>query len=64
MGQVADDEIVIALPPGEIDRAIEGMRLLKKVGFIYPTVNIGGITNPLYALANFYPAAEKAKGSA
>ena len=64
MGQVPDDEIVIALPPGEIDRAIEGMRLLKKVGFIYPTVNIGGITNPLYALANFYPAAEKAKGSA
>ena len=62
MGQVADDEIVIALPPQEIDRAIEGLRLLKKVGFIYPPVNIGGIANPLYALANFYPAAEKVKG--
>jgi uncharacterized protein (DUF169 family) len=61
LGQVADDEIVIALPPGEIDRAIEGLRLLKKVGFIYPTVYIGGIANPLYALANFYPAADQGK---
>jgi uncharacterized protein (DUF169 family) len=61
MGQVADDEIVIALPPREIDRAIEGLRLLKKVGFSYPTVYIGGIANPLYALANFYPAADKGK---
>ena len=64
LGQVADDEIVIALPPKEIDRAIEGLRMLKKVGFIYPPVYIGGIANPLYALANFYPAADKAKGSA
>ena len=61
LGQVADDEIVLALPPGEIDRAIEGLRRLKKVGFIYPTVFIGGIANPLYALANFYPDAERSK---
>ena len=61
LGQVADDEIVIALPPEEIDRAIEGLRLLKKVGFIYPTVYIGGIANPLSALANFYPEARGGK---
>jgi uncharacterized protein (DUF169 family) len=64
LGQVADDEIVIALPPQEVDRAIEGLRRLKKVGFIYPPVYIGGIANPLYALANFYAAADKAKGPA
>jgi uncharacterized protein (DUF169 family) len=61
LGQVADDEIVIALPPGEIDRALEGLGRLKKVGFIYPTVFIGGIANPLSALANFYPEAERTK---
>jgi len=36
--------------------------IIPACGFIYPPVNIGGIANPLYALANFYPAADKAKG--
>jgi uncharacterized protein (DUF169 family) len=61
LGQVTDEEIVLALPPGEIDRALEGLARLKKVGFIYPPVFIGGIANPLSALANFYPEAERSK---
>jgi len=60
LGQVADDEIVIALPPGEVDRAIKGLDMLKKVGFKYPTAFIGGITNPLKALSMFYPEAREA----
>lgn len=55
LGQVADDEMILALPPKEIDRALEGLRLLRKVGFSYPTVYIGGLANPLAALSRFYP---------
>ncbi|TFG93503.1 MAG: hypothetical protein E4H15_01180 [Syntrophobacterales bacterium] len=57
MGQVADDEIVIALPPGEIDRVLTGLDMLRKVGFKYPTAFIGGISNPIKALSQFYPQA-------
>lgn len=57
IGQVADDEIVIALPPGEIDRALTGLDMLRKVGFKYPTAFIGGISNPVKALSQFYPQA-------
>lgn len=55
LGQVADDEIILALPPREIDRALEGLKQLRKVGFSYPTVYIGGLANPLAALSRFYP---------
>ncbi len=55
MGQVADDEIVIALPPGEIERAVSGMKKLAKIGFKYPIAFIGGLTDPAPVLAQFYP---------
>ncbi len=58
MGQVADDEIVVAFPPSELDRALTGIDLLRKVGFTYPTGFIGGITNPLKALSQFYAPSE------
>ncbi|NLV17273.1 MAG: DUF169 domain-containing protein [Syntrophomonadaceae bacterium] len=54
MGQVAEDEIVIALPPGEVERVLKGFKILRKVGFKYPLVNIGGATDPSPALAAFY----------
>jgi len=46
MGQVADDEIVIALPPGEMGRALSGMKKLAKIGFRYPIAFIGGLADP------------------
>ena len=55
MGQVADDEIVIALPPGEIEGAISGMKKLAKVGFKYPIAFIGGTADVAPMLAQAYP---------
>ena len=59
MGQVRDDEIVIALPPSTIDQAIEGLEVLKKVGFKYPISNTGGFLDPSPLLAMFYPPKKK-----
>jgi uncharacterized protein (DUF169 family) len=59
MGQVADDEIVIALPPGDLERAVSGMKKLAKIGFKYPIPFIGGLADPAPILAQFYP--ERAK---
>jgi uncharacterized protein (DUF169 family) len=62
MGQVADDEIVLALTPDDLERALKGLDLLKRVGFKYPITMIGGLANPLSALASFYPEARQKKG--
>ncbi len=59
MGQVKDDEIVIALPPGETDRAIKGMAILEKIGFRYPIGDIGGMLDPSPLLASVYPPEKK-----
>ena len=59
MGQVKDDEINIALPPSEIDRAVEGLAILEKIGFKYPISNIGGFLDPGPVLAGYYPSKEK-----
>jgi uncharacterized protein (DUF169 family) len=55
LGQVADDEIVVALPPDEFDRVIEGLDTLAKSGFGYPISVIGGFTDPNPFLAQVYP---------
>jgi uncharacterized protein (DUF169 family) len=54
MGQVKDDEIVIALPPSDMDRAIQGLDILAKIGFKYPISHIGGFLDPNPLLANYY----------
>jgi len=59
MGQVADDEMVIALPPGEMGRVLSGMKKLAKIGFRYPIAFIGGLADPAPVLAQFYPDAGK-----
>ena len=59
MGQVRDDEIVIAMPPSEIDRAVEGLGILEKIGFKYPITNIGAFVDPNPILAGFYPTKKK-----
>ena len=59
MGQVADDEMVIALPPAEVGRAVSGMKKLARIGFRYPTRFIGGLSDPNSVLAQFYPRSGK-----
>ncbi len=54
LGQVADDEIVIALPPGEIGRSLSGMKKLARVGLGYPISYIGGVADVVPILAQIY----------
>lgn len=57
LGQVADDEIVIALPPGEIDRAIKGLKMLEEavIPFKYPIGKTGAFMDPSILLQQVYP---------
>jgi len=59
MGQVADDEISVALPPEEIPRAIAGMKKLAKIGFKYPINFIGSQADLEPILARVYPSISK-----
>jgi hypothetical protein len=61
MGHVADDEIVIALPPADLTRAVSGMKTLAKIGFRYPIAFIGGLADPGPVLAQFYPGRPEAQ---
>jgi uncharacterized protein (DUF169 family) len=45
IGQVADDELVIAFPAEEVGRAVSGMRKLADGGLRYPIPFIGGSTD-------------------
>jgi len=55
MGQVADDEISIALPPADIPRALGGLKKLAKVGFKYPIGFIGARADLEPILSQVYP---------
>lgn len=59
LGQVKDDEIVLALPPSELDRAVKGLNTLEKIGFRYPISSIGAFVDPTPLLSRFYPRKEK-----
>lgn len=54
LGQVADDEIVIALPPAEIERSLSGLKKLAKVGLKYPITYIGGMADVVPILSQLY----------
>jgi uncharacterized protein (DUF169 family) len=54
LGQVADDEVVIALPPEAVEKSISGMKKLAKFGFRYPISLIGGFADPLPMFASVY----------
>jgi uncharacterized protein (DUF169 family) len=58
IGQVADDELVIAMPPAEIERAISGMRTLSMtaIGFRYPVAFLGGTADVEPAMRMTYPS--------
>jgi uncharacterized protein (DUF169 family) len=59
MGQVADDEISLALPPAEVPRALSGMKKLAKVGFKYPINFIGSQADLEPILSRVYPQAKR-----
>jgi len=54
LGQVTDDEVVIALPPETVETSISGMKKLAKFGFRYPVSPIGGFADPLPMFASVY----------
>lgn len=54
LGQVADDEIVIALPPDEIERSLSGLKKLARVGLKYPVSYIGGVADVVPILSQLY----------
>lgn len=59
MGQVADNELLLALPAGEVERAVSGMLRLAKVGFRYPIASVGGQTDIKPIISRVYPSAFK-----
>jgi uncharacterized protein (DUF169 family) len=54
LGQVADDEIVIALPPGEIEKSLSGLKKLARAGLKYPVTYIGGMADVVPILSQIY----------
>lgn len=59
MGGVSDDEMAIALPPTELERALSGLKQLAKIGFKYPINSIGPLLDPTPLLGGIYPDAAK-----
>jgi uncharacterized protein (DUF169 family) len=59
MGGVSDDEIAIALPRGELERAISGLKELAKIGFKYPINSIGPWLDPTPLLSGIYSETAK-----
>jgi uncharacterized protein (DUF169 family) len=55
MGQMGDGEILLAMPPYELERGILGLNDLKEIGFAYPMRIIGAGHDPFPELAEFYP---------
>jgi len=59
MGGVSDDEIAIALPAGELERTVSGLKELAKIGFKYPINFIGPLLDPTPLLTGIYRQASK-----
>ncbi len=54
-GEVLDEELVVALPPGKLEIAIEGLQRLSAVGLRYPIPIHGAECDPGPALSKAYP---------
>ena len=54
-GAVTDDEMVMALPPGMMAKAIEGLQALKSRGASYPINYLGPLCDPSPVLTMIYP---------
>lgn len=62
-GGVAEDEMLLAMPPDEFARGIEGLEALSKRGLRYPIPPYGAQMDPSFGMAVSYPSgAAKAAG--
>jgi uncharacterized protein (DUF169 family) len=53
-GGVADDELLMALPPAELARAVAGLKGLAKAGLRYPIPPYGAFADPAEGMAKSY----------
>jgi len=58
-GGVADDELLIAMPPDEFRRGVEGLEALSRVGLRYPIPPYGAHMDPAEGMDVSYGAAPK-----
>lgn len=62
-GEVRDEELVLALTPAQVEKAITGMQELYSLGLRYPIPSYSAECDPLPALAQAYPQmAERRQG--
>jgi len=54
-GAVTEDELVMALPPGMMAKAVEGLKALKSRGIGYPIMYLGPLCDPSPILMQIYP---------
>jgi len=54
-GAVTEDELVMALPPGMMAKAVEGLKALKSRGIGYPIMYLGPLCDPSPVLMQIYP---------
>ena len=54
-GTVTEDELVMALPPGMMAKAVEGLQALKERGISYPIMYLGPLCDPSPVLTQIYP---------
>jgi uncharacterized protein (DUF169 family) len=54
-GAVTDDELVMALPPAMMAKAVEGLQALKGRGIGYPITYLGPLCDPSPILTQIYP---------
>ena len=54
-GTVTEDELVLALPPGMMAKAVEGLQALKDRGIGYPIMYLGPLCDPSAVLTRIYP---------
>jgi len=58
-GGVSDDEMLLAMPPDEFARGIEGLEGIGKVGLRYPIPPYGAQMDPSFGMAVSYPGGAK-----
>jgi uncharacterized protein (DUF169 family) len=54
-GSVTDDELVLALPPKMMAKAVEGLQSLRNRGIAYPVMYLGPLCDPSVVLTHIYP---------
>lgn len=59
-GGVADDEMLLAMPPDEFVRGVEGLEGIAKAGLRYPIPPYGAHMDPSLGMARSYPAKQPA----